>query len=78
MWIGFICPIDEYRMYGYITNTNVKMIVSVEDDFLPEQEERQKKRDTEIRKIFVSFSEPRILHTHNAQCTMHNTHDQCP
>ena len=54
MWIGFICPIDEYRMYGYITNTNVKIIVAVEDDILSEQEDLQKMRDTEIRKIFVS------------------------
>mmetsp|Transcript_19148 Transcript_19148/g.28682 ORF Transcript_19148/g.28682 Transcript_19148/m.28682 type:complete len:204 (+) Transcript_19148:128-739(+) len=52
MWIGFICPIDEYRLYGYVTNTNVKIIVAVEDDILSEQEDLQKMRDTEIRKIF--------------------------
>ncbi len=55
MWIGSICLMDEYRFYGYITNTNVKMIVAVEDDLLPEQEELQKMRDMEIRKVFVSF-----------------------
>ena len=54
MWIGLICPIDEYRFYGYITNTNVKIIVSVLDDISPEKQEAQTTRDDEIKKTLVS------------------------
>lgn len=54
MWIGLICLIDEYRFYGYITNTNVKIIVSIRDDIFPEQEKTQTSRDDEIKKTLVS------------------------
>lgn len=54
MWIGLICVIDEYRFYGYITNTNVKMIVSVLDDISPEEEEAQTSREDQIKKTLVS------------------------
>lgn len=54
MWVGFICLIDGFRFYGYITNTNVKIIVGVEDDFLPEQSEMQIMRDGEVKKTLVS------------------------
>lgn len=55
MWVGLICPIDEYRVYGYITNTNVKIIAAVEDVFLPEQKDLQQMRDEEIKKIFKNI-----------------------
>ena len=54
MWVGFICLLDEFRFYGYITNTNVKIIVGVEDVFLPEHDELQIMRDNEVKKILVS------------------------
>jgi hypothetical protein len=53
MWLGLICPLDEYRFYGYITNTNVKIIISVEDDIFPEQQDQQKMREDEIQTILV-------------------------
>lgn len=56
MWIGLICTLDEYRFYGYITNTNVKIIISVKDDISPEEEETQRLRDEEIKKIMVRSS----------------------
>ena len=54
MWVGFICLLDEFRYYGYITNTNVKIIIGVEDDFLPEQKEMQIMRDNEVKKTLVA------------------------
>lgn len=54
MWIGIICTLDEYRFYGYITNTNVKIVVSVKDDIFPEQIAAQQSRDGAIKKILVS------------------------
>lgn len=54
MWIGLICPIDEYHVYGYITNTNIKIIIAVEDDIFPEQEELHQIRGDEIKKMLVS------------------------
>ena len=53
MWVGFLCLVDEYRFYGYITNTNVKIIVAVEDDLLPGSE-MQIVRDSEVKKTLVS------------------------
>lgn len=54
MWVGFICLIDEFRFYAYITNTNVKIIAGVEDNLLPEQKEMQIMRDNEVKKTLVS------------------------
>ena len=34
MWVGLLCPVDDFRVYGYLTTTNIKLIgvVSVKDD----------------------------------------------
>ena len=26
MWVGLLCPVDDYRVYGYLTTTNIKLI----------------------------------------------------
>ena len=26
MWVGLLCPVDNFRVYGYLTTTNVKLI----------------------------------------------------
>ncbi len=54
MWIGLVCIMDEYQFYAYITNTNMKIIVSVVDDIFPEEDEAQEYRDGEIKRILVS------------------------
>jgi len=34
MWVGLLCPVDDFRVYGYLTTTNIKLIgvLSVKDD----------------------------------------------
>lgn len=31
MFLGHLCPIDEYRVYGYITSTRLKLLAVLED-----------------------------------------------
>lgn len=31
MFLGHLCPIDEYRVYGYMTSTRLKLIAVLED-----------------------------------------------
>ncbi|KAL0589773.1 hypothetical protein ABG067_002322 [Albugo candida] len=42
MYLGFLSPIEDYRVYGYITNTNIKLIAVLQ---------RQPARDSEIRTV---------------------------
>jgi len=39
MYLGFLLPIDEFQIYGYMTNTNVKFIAIVDDRRRPEEPE---------------------------------------
>mmetsp|Transcript_5122 Transcript_5122/g.6620 ORF Transcript_5122/g.6620 Transcript_5122/m.6620 type:complete len:197 (-) Transcript_5122:272-862(-) len=65
MWVGFICPIESFHFYGYITNTNIKIIVAVEDNILPEQEQVQKKRDDELKAKMISIHACYVDHIQN-------------
>lgn len=31
MYLGHLCPIDEYRVYGYMTSTRLKILAVLED-----------------------------------------------
>ena len=31
MYLGYLCPIEEFHLYGYVTNTHIKIIVAVEE-----------------------------------------------
>ncbi|KAJ8608487.1 hypothetical protein CTAYLR_005725 [Chrysophaeum taylorii] len=31
MYLGFLCPIDEYQIYGYMTNSMIKFVVVLAD-----------------------------------------------
>ena len=39
MYLGFLCPVDEFQIYGYTTNTNVKFIAVIDDRKRPVEEE---------------------------------------
>mmetsp|Transcript_4942 Transcript_4942/g.7532 ORF Transcript_4942/g.7532 Transcript_4942/m.7532 type:complete len:189 (+) Transcript_4942:203-769(+) len=54
MFRGLICVLDDYRFYGYVTNTAVKIIVAVKDDILPLEKELGEARDDMIRSLLVS------------------------
>jgi len=55
LFIGFICALDDFRFYGYRTNTGVKIIVSVKDDILPSKHDSQKARDDYIESALVQI-----------------------
>mmetsp|Transcript_17063 Transcript_17063/g.47755 ORF Transcript_17063/g.47755 Transcript_17063/m.47755 type:complete len:148 (+) Transcript_17063:78-521(+) len=48
MYLGFLYPIEEYRVYGYMTNSRVKLITVLDDEEV---------KDSEMRALF------RRLHT---------------
>ena len=31
-FVGLLCPVEDFRVYGYVTATKIKFIVVVEDD----------------------------------------------
>ena len=39
MYLGFLCPMDEFQIYGYMTNTNMKFITIIDDRKRPEEPE---------------------------------------
>lgn len=45
MYLGFLCPIDEWQMYGYMTNTHIKFVAVVSD--------RHRLQDAQLRDFFV-------------------------
>lgn len=54
MYAGFLCALDGHRLYGWITSTRVKIIISVKDDILPIDVENENARDLHIQKVLVS------------------------
>ncbi|CAM9125417.1 unnamed protein product [Discosporangium mesarthrocarpum] len=44
MFLGHLCPIDEYRVYGYVTSTWLKLVAVLEDS--------NSIREAELRKVF--------------------------
>ena len=35
-YVGFLCPLEDYKMYAYLTNSNVKLIIALEDKMIRE------------------------------------------
>lgn len=31
MWVGLLCPIDDMKVYGYLTNTGIKIMAAIND-----------------------------------------------
>ena len=31
MYLGYLCPIEEFHLYGYVSNTHIKYIVALEE-----------------------------------------------
>ena len=44
MFLGLLCPMEEYKVFGYITNTQVKLIAVVEDEMV---------RDVDIKAVCI-------------------------
>ncbi|OQR81497.1 trafficking protein particle complex subunit 2 [Thraustotheca clavata] len=52
MYLGFLGPVEDYRVYGYVTNTLVKIIVVVQD--APIKESEMRNLFTELHKLYVN------------------------
>ena len=49
MWVGLLCPVEELRVYGYLTATGVRILASVVDSFPPDEAADQRRREAELR-----------------------------
>jgi len=52
MFLGLLFPADEYRLYGYVTSTNIKLVAEVSDPAA---------NDRDIRKLFRAIHDNYIL-----------------
>ena len=53
MFVGLLCPVEEMRVYGYVTSTKIKFFLAIEDDAVPEI---QQTIDNEVKTLLVSNS----------------------
>jgi len=57
-WIGKICPMEEYEIYGYVTSSDVKILALIErDGIIP----LKKRKEVDIKIMFVSGKKLRLL-----------------
>lgn len=54
MFVGLLAPVEELRVYGYVTTTRIKFVLVVEDDAVPEA---QANVDAEIKALLKQLHE---------------------
>lgn len=54
MFVGLLCPIEDLRVYGYVTTTKIKILLVVEDDAVPEM---QSSIDNDIKSLLSKIHE---------------------
>ena len=52
MFVGLLCPVEDYRVYGYMTTTKIKIIAVVEDDDSVHPSEQQT-MDDRVKALLV-------------------------
>ncbi|KAK1944597.1 Trafficking protein particle complex subunit 2-like protein [Phytophthora citrophthora] len=52
MYLGFLGPIEDYRVYGYVTNTSVKFVVVLQD--APVRESELRPFFSEVHRLYVN------------------------
>ncbi|CAK4336963.1 unnamed protein product [Aphanomyces euteiches] len=52
MYLGFLGPVEDFRVYGYITNTAVKFLTVVPD--APVKESELRAFFAEVHKLYVN------------------------
>ena len=57
-FVGCLFPIEDLRVYGYITTTKLKIIAVVEDDIVTDLVTEQQEKDQQIQSFLVSPSSP--------------------
>lgn len=55
MWVGLICPVEEFRVYGYLSTTKIKFLAVVEDSILPDQIQQQQSQEAKLKALFVNL-----------------------
>lgn len=50
MWVGLLCPIEEVRVYGYLTNTSIKFMAVIKDG----DDRRQSIREADLKSLFAN------------------------
>ena len=59
-FVGLLLPIEETRVYGYVTNTKIKFILMVEDDGPVDFNTQHNTIDVEIQRLFSNIHESYI------------------
>ena len=57
-FVGLLCPIEDFRVYGYVTATKMKIIVVVEDDEMMSFSDQQAV-DERIKNLMVGRPQQR-------------------
>jgi hypothetical protein len=52
MFVGYLCPIEDLRVYCYVLTTRIKILLVVEDDAVPEM---QPSIDNEIKALLTKI-----------------------
>ena len=52
MWIGLLLPVEEMRVYGYMTTTKVKFMAVVDDNAVDPTSQKVKEND--VKRLMVS------------------------
>lgn len=53
MWVGLLCPVEEMRVYGYMTTTKLKLMAVVEDS-LDTKLNQNRVMEDEVKQVLVS------------------------
>mmetsp|Transcript_25352 Transcript_25352/g.37435 ORF Transcript_25352/g.37435 Transcript_25352/m.37435 type:complete len:187 (+) Transcript_25352:14-574(+) len=64
MWVGLLCPVEEMRVYGYMSTTKVKFLAVVED-LMPSQLIQHNVVDKEVKKLMIMIHQLYIEYTLN-------------
>lgn len=65
MWVGLLCPIEEVKVYGYLTNTGIKFLVLVEDEDDGQDSNQTSARDKDLKAFMVLLHDLFVEYTLN-------------
>jgi len=60
MWVGLLCPMEELRVYGYLTNTSIKFMAILEDG-----EKQAGVSESGLKSLFASLHDLYVEYTLN-------------
>ncbi|KAI2498922.1 hypothetical protein MHU86_15550 [Fragilaria crotonensis] len=65
MWVGLLCPVEEMRVYGYMTTSKLKLMAVVEDTLDSFQGLQGKLLEDEVKQLFIRIHELLVEYTLN-------------